>query len=199
MRWSKTTTWPRVPKYLRGAATAGALALSGMALVACGGGKVAKSSSTTGSPASTSSLPTGTGVSTSTSPVGTTTTPLGTADVSQACPSLDVITAALHVTVTGPVVSVTPQEKVCTYKQNADSIVGIIVSFSHTTKAEFKAGEKNAVAHDLPVVTVPGLGNAAWRTKKGGEVAVLRGKSQVDVISPFNTPAQVEALVRQID
>src|ERR1700722_20255854 len=99
--------------------------------------KRARGAAATGAAASTSSLPT------STSAVGATTTPLGTADTSQACPSLALVKSSLHVTVTGPVVSITPQEKVCTYKQNADSIVGIIVSFSQTTRAEFKAGEKN--------------------------------------------------------
>jgi len=192
-RWNATAL-PSLPRYFRGAAITGALVLSGVAFLACGGGPAARSSSTTGSPSRTTSKTSDAG----TKAVVDTTAPVGTADVSLACPSLSVVNSALRATVTGPVVSITPEEKVCTYKQNASSIVGIIVSFSHTTKAEFKNGEKNVAAHGLPVVTVPNLGNAAWRTKRGGEVATLRGKIQVDVISPFNTPSQIEALIRQI-
>jgi hypothetical protein len=129
---------------------------------------------------------------------GVITAPVGTADLSEPCPSLALINGVLRVTDTGPVVTTTPQEKVCTYKPNANSILGIIVSFSYTTRAEFKTNEKKVAAEGLPVVTVTGLGNAAWRTKRGGEVSVLRGNLQLDVISPFNKPAQVESLIRHI-
>jgi hypothetical protein len=115
--------------------------------------------------------------------------------VSLPCPSAALVNAALGQTDTGPVKTGTAQYEVCTYK---GSELSTVVSVSVGTSAEFKAAEQSVTSHGLTVVAVPGLGDDAWAAPSGGEVAVLKGDTQLRVTSPLSTVAQVENLARQI-
>jgi hypothetical protein len=46
--------------------------------------------------------------------------------------------------------------------------------------------------------TVPGLGDANYQLSGAGEVFVLKGTTQVEVMAPGTTDAQDDALVNQI-
>jgi hypothetical protein len=163
---------------------AGALVVSGMVLAACGSHARATSASTS----TTSSGAT-------TAPTVATGAPSGNATVSMSCPSVAVVNAALGQADTGPVVSGTPQYKVCTYQGPALSTT---VTVSVGTPLEFGAAEQNVTSHGLTVVTVPDLGAEAWATRGSGVLAVLKGTTQVQITSPLSSTAQLETLARQI-
>lgn len=62
--------------------------------------------------------------------------------------------------------------------------------------ATFAAGKNAVAAAGETPVTVPGLGDSAYVV--GGFLAVLKGSVAIEITSPLSTPAQVEALARQI-
>jgi hypothetical protein len=111
------------------------------------------------------------------------------------CPSVAIVNAALGQHDSGPVVSGTAVYEICTYK--GSGVIPTKITISEGTHTEFVASEHN-VAAGLTVVSVPGLGDEAWAPSGTGSVFVLKGSVQVEVLSPLSTPAQVQALARQI-
>jgi hypothetical protein len=167
-----------MPRRMTNTTTAGAVALSALLMVACSSGTTKASSSTSSVASATTAAP---------SPSATGSLP--------PCPSASVVNAALGQSDTGPVVSGTPQFKICTYK--GSSPVSTKVTISVNTPTGFKADEKN-VAKGFTLATVPGLGDDNYGLSGVGEVFVLKGNTQVEILAPGTTDAQDDALVNQI-
>jgi len=106
------------------------------------------------------------------------------------------VNAALGQSDTGPVLSGTPVYEICKYK--GTGVIPTQVSISVSTPSAFQAGEAAVRSSGLPVVSVPGLGSEAWAQPGVGSVYVLNGSVQIEVLSPLSSPAQVEALARQL-
>ena len=164
-------------------ATTAALVLCAVLMTACGSSPKAVAATTSTAPSGATTIPAATGA------------PSGSASGTLSCPSVTEVDDALGQNDTGPVTSGTAQYRVCTYK---GSVLSAVVTISVGTPAAFHASEQDVTSHGLTVVTVPGLGDEAWATSGSGEVAVLKGSTEVEVTSPPSTPAQVEALARAI-
>jgi hypothetical protein len=106
-----------------------------------------------------------------------------------------VVNAALGRSDTGPVVSGTSQYKICTYRGGGPVPTRITISVN--TPAGFKTDEEN-VAKGITLATVPGLGDANYYAPGVGEVFVLKGNTQVEILAPGSTDGQDDALVNQI-
>ena len=111
------------------------------------------------------------------------------------CPPASVVNAALGETTTGPVVTGTSEYKICTYRGGGP--VPTKISISVNTPAGFRTDEQN-VAKSITLSTVPGLGDANYSVPGVGEVFVLKGTTQVEILAPGTTDAQDDALVNQI-
>jgi uncharacterized cupin superfamily protein len=70
------------------------------------------------------------------------------------------------------------------------------IQFQTDTAATFASGKSAVTTAGEAPVTVPGLGDSAYVV--GGFLAVLKGSVATKITSPLSTPAQVEALARQI-
>jgi len=112
------------------------------------------------------------------------------------CPSASVVNAALGQSDTGPVVSGTSTYKICTYPGSGP--VPTKVSISENTPAGFKAGKQDVSNSGITVTTVPGLGDQNYLLSGAGEVFVLKGDTEVEVMAVGTTDAQVETLARQL-
>jgi hypothetical protein len=185
------------PGHRRAVATAGALLLSAVTMAACSSGTApsaspsTSSSSTSGPTASITSPHVATG-----SPSGSTiASPAAGPSFSLSCPSASVVNTALGQTDIGPEKTGTAQYELCTYK---GSTLSILVAISVSTPAEFDAAEQAVTSHGLKVVAVPGLGNQAWAAPSGGELAVLKSDTELEVTSPQSTAVQLENLARHI-
>jgi hypothetical protein len=165
------------------------IACSTLLLAACGSSSKATSSTTgtsTQNASPTTSASTGASVTNGTS---------GSATL-RACPTAAVVNAALGQSNTGPVVSGTSVFEICSYK--GSGVIPTRVEISVGTPAEFQAGEQSVRKAGLTVVSVPGLGSEAWAPQGVGSVYVLNGSVQIEVLSPLSSPAQVQALARQL-
>jgi len=167
--------------YIRSATVAGAIILFGVLGAAC-------SSSPTASSSSTTSLAAGSSTTAAPSASGTGSLP--------ACPSASVVNAALGQSNTGPAVSGTSQYEICTYSGSGP--VPTKVSISVNTPAGFKVDKQNVANGHITLSTVPGLGDENYLVAGVGEVFVLKGNTQVEVMAPGATDAQVESLAGQI-
>jgi hypothetical protein len=172
-----------------GGVTVAVVACSMLLLAACGSsGRAA--SRTTGS-----STPNASPTNSPTKVASVTSAPSGSTHL-RSCPSAAVVNAALGQTDTGPVVSGTSVFEICTYK--GSGVVPTKVDISVGTPTEFRAGEAAVRSSGLTVVSVPGLGSEAWAQPGVGSVYVLNGSVQIEVLSPLSSPAQVQALARQL-
>jgi len=72
------------------------------------------------------------------------------------------------------------------------------VSISVNTPAGFKVDKQNVANGHITLSTVPGLGDENYLVAGVGEVFVLKGNTQVEVMAPGATDAQVESLAGQI-
>jgi hypothetical protein len=99
------------------------------------------------------------------------------------------ITSTVATTATG-------SKRTCTYKTTFVVPTTIIFGAPVTTAA-FAASQK-AAGKGVTVVTVHGLGNAAWAVKAGNGLAVLEGALDIVISAPQTTDAELEALARKI-
>ena len=180
MRFRSDVEAPTATRRRRSTTVGGAVVLSGLLLAACSSGKTASSSST-------SALVPGSATTAAPSRSATSALP--------PCPSASVVNAALGESTTGPVVSGTSQYKICTYPGGGP--VPTKISISVNTPAGFRTDEQN-VAKSITLSTVPGLGDANYSVPGVGEVFVLKGHTQVEILAPGTTDAQDDALVNQI-
>ena len=120
--------------------------------------------------------------------------------VPKTCPSAATITATLKqkvskVTSTAATTS-KGSNRVCTYKTSLP--VPTTIRFgSPVTKAAFETSQK-AAAKGTTVVSVHGLGSAAWVVKAGNGLSVLEGTLDIVISAPETTDAELEALARKI-
>jgi hypothetical protein len=124
---------------------------------------------------------------------------LGT-PVPKTCPSTSVVAATLKQKVSKVASaftsSSTGSKRTCTY--TTSFVVPTTITFgSPVTAAAFAASQK-AASKGVPVVTVHGLGNAAWAVKAGNGLAVLKGTLDIVISAPKTTDAELEALARKI-
>jgi hypothetical protein len=108
------------------------------------------------------------------------------------CPKASVLTSALGQPESGPVVSGTPQSRICTYTGAGG--VHTTLTISSATPATFQAAEQAAANQGVTVVTVRGLGDQAWAAQGGGSLTWLRNNAQVQISSPGTATAQLEDL-----
>jgi hypothetical protein len=106
------------------------------------------------------------------------------------------VSAALGQSDTGPVVSGTSLYKICTYRGGGP--IPTKVSISVNTPAGFATDRQNVAKSGITLATVPGLGDANYSLSGAGEVFVLKGNTQVEVMAPGTTDGQDDALVNQI-
>ena len=180
MRFRSDFEVPAATRRRRSTAVVVAAALCALLVAACSSGKTA-------SPSSTSALLAG--PATTAAPSGSATRAL------PPCPPASVVNAALGETTTGPVVTGTSEYKICTYRGGGP--VPTKISISVNTPAGFRTDEQN-VAKSITLSTVPGLGDANYYHPGVGEVFVLKGTTQVEILAPGTTDAQDDALVNQI-
>jgi hypothetical protein len=166
----------------RYAAIAGSVTLSSMLIAAC------SSSTTSGS----STTP-----PTSSSSVATSAASGSTTGSLPSCPSVSAVNAALGQSNTGPVVTGTAQDEICTYSGGGGPL-NTKVAISVSSPSIFSAEEQAVTSHGLTVVKVPGLGDQAYATQGGGFLNVLTGSTQFTITAPLTTLTQDEALARQI-
>jgi len=162
---------------------AAVLMLSIPLLAACGssggGSGTSPSTQNTTAPSASTSFPT-------TAPSGAT--------FSASCPSVAVVDAALAQHDQAPVSTPQAFGLTCTYQ--GSGVVPTKVEFEQTTETAFAAGEQGVTTSGLKATKVSGLGDAAYETS--GFIDVLNGTESIKVVSPFSTPAQLQALARQI-
>jgi hypothetical protein len=120
--------------------------------------------------------------------------------VPKTCPPASVVSATLKhkvSKVTSTTASTaTESKRTCTYKTSV--VVPTTITFgSPVTAAAFAASQK-AAGKGVAVVTVHGLGNAAWAVKRGNGLAVLKGTLDIVISAPETTDAELEALARKI-
>ena len=120
--------------------------------------------------------------------------------VPKTCPSASVVTATLKhkvskVTSTASTTA-TGSNRICTYKTSAPAPTTIRFG-SPVTRAAFAASQK-AAGKGVVVITVHGLGDAAWAVKAGNGLSVLKGTLDIVFSAPETTDAELEALARKI-
>ena len=165
-----------------------AVAVFGSLVAACSSG-----SSSGATPTSKASVPTISKSSVSTAATTALATS-GTSSVAETCPPASVVNAALGQNNGDPVSTSQPYGITCTYK--GGGVVPTKIVFQTDTTATFAAGKAAVATAGQTLVNVPGLGDAAYVV--GGFLAVLKGSVALRITSPLSTPAQVEALARQI-
>jgi hypothetical protein len=165
-----------------------AVALTASLMAACSSGS-SSSATPTSKPGATSTSKSSVPTTAATNADGS-----GASSVPKSCPAASVVNAALGQRNNDPVSTAQPFGITCTY--HGGGAVPTKIQFQTDMAATFAAG-KNAVATagETPV-TVPGLGDSAYVV--GGFLAVLKGSVAIEITSPLSTPAQVEALARQI-
>jgi hypothetical protein len=113
-----------------------------------------------------------------------------------ACPTATVVSAAVAQTFTGPTTSYgVGGSKICRYTGQSDLYEVQVVITDPATRAEFN-GQQSAAASGATVVTVPGLGQAAYAVQGAGTVEVLDHNLTVWVSSFNITIPQAEDLAR---
>jgi hypothetical protein len=120
--------------------------------------------------------------------------------VPKTCPSTSVVAATLKEKVSKVASAFTSgstgSKRTCTY--TTAFVVPTRITFgSPVTAAAFAASQK-AASKGVPVVTVHGLGDAAWAVKAGNGLAVLKGTLDIVISAPKTTDAELEALARKI-
>ena len=120
--------------------------------------------------------------------------------VPRTCPSASLVTATLKhkvSKVTSTAASTkSGSSRTCVYKTSAP--VPTTIRFgSPVTAAAFAASQK-AASKGVAVVTVHGLGDAAWAVKAGNGLSVLTGTLDIVISAPQTTDAELEALARKI-
>ena len=178
MRTPSEVGLPMTRGHTRNFSIAGGVALLALLMAACSSGTNASSSS---------------GSSSSATPASTSAS--ATASL-PSCPSASVVNAALGQSDTGPVVTGTSIYEICTYSGSGP--VPTKVSISENTPAGFKTDEQSVASGHITLSTVPGLGDENYLVAGVGEVFALKGSTQVEVMAPGTTDAQVEALARQL-
>ena len=165
----------------RSATIAGAVISLAVLMAACSSGTTASSSSSSSASAASAA---------------TTSTSAGASGSLASCPSASVVNAALGQSDTGPVVSGTSTYEICTYSGSGP--VPTKVSISKNTPNGFQAGKQAVANGSITVSTVPGLGDENCLISGVGELFVLKGNTEVEVMAPGTTDAQVEALASQL-
>ncbi|HXY17139.1 MAG TPA: hypothetical protein VEH79_03090 [Gaiellaceae bacterium] len=115
--------------------------------------------------------------------------------VPKTCPPASVLKAALGQQDKAPVMTTTPYARICTYK--GTGIIPTKITFQEDTTQTFAAGEKAAAAF-APVLTVKGLGKAAWGPKVGGGLYVFVGTYSIKILAPLVSTAKLEVLARKL-
>lgn len=120
--------------------------------------------------------------------------------VPKTCPSTSVVASTLKQKVSKVAStfssSSTGSKRTCTY--TTSFVVPTKITFgSPVTAAAFAASQK-AASKGVAVVSVHGLGDAAWAVKAGNGLAVLKGTLDIVISAPQTTDAELEALARKI-
>ena len=104
----------------------------------------------------------------------------------------------LHVTAvtTTTAATATGSKRTCVYKTTFP-VPDTIVFGSPVTAAKFAATQA-AAATGVAVVTVHGIGTAAWAIKAGNGMAVLTGTLEIVISAPATTDTELEALAKKI-
>ena len=119
-----------------------------------------------------------------------------TTPVPKACPATSLVNAELKEKNKAVVTTTTATGgRICTYAGNA--VVPTTIRFGETTPAAFAASQK-AASKGVAVVSVKGLGTAAWVVKRGNGLSVLAGTLDITISAPSTTPAELEALARKL-
>jgi hypothetical protein len=118
--------------------------------------------------------------------------------VPKTCPPASVVAATLKQKIrkVTSVVASTGSKRTCTYKTSF--VVPTTITFGSPVTARTFAASQKAASKGVAVITVHGLGNAAWAVKRGNGLAVLKGTLDIVISAPKTTVAELEALARKI-
>ena len=120
--------------------------------------------------------------------------------VPKTCPSTSVVASTLKQKVSKVSSTLssssTGSKRTCTY--TTSFVVPTKITFGSPVTAAAFAGSQKAASKGVPVVTVHGLGDAAWAVKAGNGLAVLKGTLDIVISAPQTTDAELEALARKI-
>ena len=112
------------------------------------------------------------------------------------CPAASLLDSALGVSVKAPTSTIySVYAKTCSYAGTKGQSP-IRVEFQTDTAATFAASEK--AVKNLGVVTVKGLGQAAWTLKVGGDLYVYDNGVTLKIIAPLIATPTLEALARKL-
>jgi hypothetical protein len=122
---------------------------------------------------------------------------------SRPCPSASLVNAALGQHDGSPVTTTTAYSKTCTYPGRT-RLSSVSVTFQEDSASQFATDESAVTKTGLKIITVHGLGQAAWTTGLG-DLYVFDGHEQikihalvVGITSPSTATAKVEALARKL-
>jgi uncharacterized secreted protein with C-terminal beta-propeller domain len=120
--------------------------------------------------------------------------------VPKACPTTSLVSATLKQKVSKlsstTATTATGSKRTCVYTTNLAAPTTIIFG-SPVSAAAFTASQK-AAAKGVTVVSVKGLGNAAWVVTRGNGLSVLTGTLDIVISAPETTDAELEALAHKI-
>jgi hypothetical protein len=111
------------------------------------------------------------------------------------CPSAALVGGALGQKLKAPTSQAFTYAKICLYR--GSGVVPTRVEFQQDTSSTFAAGKANAAALGT-VVSVRGLGKAAYGTKTGGFLAVFLGNESIRITAPLVPLSKLEVLARKL-